>query len=200
MCRLFTPLALIFATRSLLRPSSRTIFPFVAFFSPLPSIPRTLGVLAADATMIRTGAAETCRDMENFEVVQQIEYVGNHIAHTNKMRLTIQSDVVSFGTLYSQCAKCARKSPTVILCPKFNIIIILCPSTRVVLIPDPLFGVPRTLATLSPRPNHGQLQYCWGSAGNGVQLETGKGIVRATAKSEICQSQQFHLCLHQQTQ
>lgn len=66
-------------------------------------------LLNADATMMRTGAA-TRHGMENVEVAQQIEFVSNHVAHTDKMRLTIESDVESFSALYSQCAKCTRKS------------------------------------------------------------------------------------------
>jgi hypothetical protein len=90
-------------------------------------------LLAADATMMSSGVGSPQGLMDNVEVAQQIEFVGNHVAHTDKMRLTIQSDVESFGALYSQCAKCARKSQTIIIV----IHLFFCINTRITFDPLP---------------------------------------------------------------
>jgi len=49
------------------------------------------------------------QEIENIEIMQQMELISNHVAHTNEIRMTIQSDIDSFNILYSECTKCTRK-------------------------------------------------------------------------------------------
>lgn len=105
------------------RPDRQELNAFIVFFFRrvltfclLPVLEHPFAVCTvlatADATMLRTGAGSR-RDIEDVEVELQIEFVGNHVAHTNKMRITVQSDVESFVALYAQCSKCARKSRSI---------------------------------------------------------------------------------------
>lgn len=55
------------------------------------------------------GNVKSSQEMENIEIMQQMELIGNHVTHTNEIRTTIQSDIDSFNILYSERAKCIRK-------------------------------------------------------------------------------------------
>lgn len=52
---------------------------------------------------------KSSQEMENIEIMQQMELISNHVAHTNEIRMTIQSDIDSFNILYTECTKCTRK-------------------------------------------------------------------------------------------